>query len=137
MQRRFLSISRLCLGAVHLASHIAAVILCQRAVCVVVVNNGGIGRRIIISRYCRGLEHPNYGPGSVPGPTRHSSQQAQVGETYQTRKVGLGRRGAGCRRAEGRQHRPRVERGPVAVAPARGDGEAQAAERCGLRVEQQ
>lgn len=133
----FLSISRLCLRAVHLASHIAAVSLRQRAVRVVVVNNGGIGRRIIISRHRRGFEHFSAGPGSLPGPAVLDSQQAAVGETNQTRKVGLGQRGAGCRRAEAREHRARVERGPVPAAPARSGGEAQAPERCGLRLKQQ
>lgn len=118
-------------------AHIAAVTLCQRAVRVVVVNNGGIGRRIIISRYRRGLGPPRGCKGPFPWSAGLGSQQAAVGETYQTRKVGLGRWGAGCRRAKARQHRPCVERGPVPAAPARGGGEAQPAERCWIRVERQ
>ena len=109
----------------------------QRAVRVVALNNGGIGRRIIISRRRGGLQRPSVGPGSFPGPAGHGSQQAAVGETRQTRKVGLGQRGAGRRRAEAREHRARVERGPVPAALARGGGEAQAAEGCGVRLQQQ
>lgn len=130
-------ISRLCLGIDHLASRIAgaAVILCPRSV---VVNNGGFGRRITLSFYYRG---PGYlypaGPGSLPGPSVRSSLQVSVGETDQTRKVELGRLRAACGRAEARQHRPCVKRRPVPVAPARGGGEVQPSERCGVRLQQQ
>lgn len=90
----------------------------------VVVNNGGFGRRIIFSFYHRG---PGYllstSPGSLPRPSARGSLQASVGETDQTRKVGLGRLRATCGRTKARQHRPCVKRGSVPAAPARGGGE--------------
>lgn len=109
--------------------------LLARRPCCCVVNNGGIGRRIIFSRCCRGPEYPVTGPGSLSWPAVCDSQQAAFGETDQTRKVGLGRRRAAYPRAEARQHRPRVKRGSVLAAPARGGGETQAAERCGFRLQ--
>lgn len=72
---------------------------CQRALRVVVVNNGGIRSGIIVSRYRRGPEPLGCCQGSLPGSAMHGSQQAAVGEAHQTREIRLGRQGGGERRA--------------------------------------